>query len=914
MSSSKSFITDSKCLILGGLEYRLSNENFASFRETFIFAHDCSATVSQVRAQDFHLHTNSFSYPQGFRITTDGVAGNAATATTAAVQARAASGVWLSFEFVRPHFPFSITAKGGDGYEGIDAVATHGTGGNGGNGGAGGKVTMIYNDLFRNILRASRQVNEAKTPRERKLRLQGWLKSSRNQLVNTPSHKHIEDGLKALENLIAGSATADEDIEKEFSALKDDLDGSSSKFRASISIDVRGGAYGTGGDGSQKGNNGVSGPSGSLNSTLMTPKSVANSTEILVHPDQISIAVLELENLFFIGTSSAILTAIRHVQTLKQRLSFIDQLTPQDPLFKAYVDNESHLLIVPSGEEMPTSIASLKVSLENVRAIERNLYGGYDFYGHVASWVPSGSFPFYRDQLNSALNDLISIQNNYFKYQDIAREENKAKDRISYARAAVDVGKRSCKADLVTLRSQLKSSASSIAVLQEGLPTKRKALVEKIRAFSQDIKNSFNISMESFVNAASTFVFAPGLAMGAVQAASLLHTGLSTITDDAGIQIRKEFVVNKITVMSAGLEGLKEAIEAGNGGELTVDDPGAAKLMAKESDIQDLLTKYRETLGSEKVRVVREMFDDYLKVVIDRNNLVIHYNACLVLWLTTKSKLDSYVQTERSLGRDFIERVHGEVPQLAVTVERNYITTISTVMELLYRTTKALSYVTLSVEPTTFTRLRGQGFLQEGIATALKEEKIDIIKRWANAIEGSKALRQPFGGDNDAVKYELTEEQLQSLLLDLGGKDADYGVIMGIPAARKRTPVDESPFAGYADVRLTRVRFYLDGVQTASNKLQVTLLHGGTDEMVAPDDLSLKFTHDSSTIKFHYDIITGRIITDGNVEDAVDHIYALPGPFTSWRISISKKYNQGLDLSNVSSAWFEFSGLSRSFL
>ncbi|KAH7265475.1 uncharacterized protein BKA55DRAFT_559080 [Fusarium redolens] len=819
MSSYKSFTTDSKCLILGGLEYRLSNENFASFRETFIFTHEGSATVSQVQAQDFHLHTNSFWYPQDFRITVDGDPGKTGTATTAAVPARGASGVWLSSAFIRPHFPFAINAKGGDGCDGVDAVATHGTGGNGGNGGAGGKVTMIYNDLFRNILRASRQANEVKTPGERRLRIQSWLKASRRQLVDTPSHKYIEDKLKALEGLIEKSAKADPDIEEAFSALKEDLDGLSSKFRASISVDVRGGAYGMGGDGSQKGHNGVAGSLGSINSTLMIQESMTNSAEMLVHPDQISIAVLELENLFFIGTLSTIQTAIRHVQTVKERLSFLDYLKPQDQLFKAYVDNESHLLIIPSGEEVPTSIASLKVSLDNVRAIERKLYNGYDFYGHVATWVPSGSFEFYSHQLNSALDDLSSIQTNYFKYQQIAKEEDKAKERIAYARAAVDVGKRSCGADLVTLSSQLKSSASAIAVLQEGLPTKRKALVEKIRAFSQDIKNSFNISMESFVNAASTFVFAPGLAMGAVQAASLLHTGLATITDDAGIQIRKEFVVNKITVMSAGLEGLKEAIEAGSDGALTVDDPGAAKLMAKESDIQDLLTKYRETLGSEKVRAVREMFDDYLKVVIDRNNLVIHYNACLVLWLTTNSKLVSYIQTERSLGREFIEQIHDEIPQLAVTVERNYIATISTVMELLYRTTKALSYVTLSVEPTTFTRLRDQGFLQEGLATALKEEKIDIIKRWANAIEESKALRQPFGGENDAVKYELTEVQLQSLLLEPERKDGDYAVIMGIPAARKKTSLGESPFAGYADVRLTRVRFYLDGVQTASNKL-----------------------------------------------------------------------------------------------
>ncbi|KAJ3544042.1 hypothetical protein NM208_g3263 [Fusarium decemcellulare] len=680
-----------------------------------------------------------------------------------------------------------------------------------------------------------------------------------------------------------------------------------------MSVDIRGGAYGGGGKGETHGLNGKPGRDGSFNSSLLALRSIASSTELLIHPDQVSLTVAELENLYFVGTQDAIETVIQHVRPLKERLTFLDDLKPQDSLFKSYKEHEKDLMIIPSGTDIPTSISSLKNSLEHIRAIERKLYNGFDFYGHVASWVPSASFTFYKEQLQTVLDDFGVISQNYFNYQEIAQDQKRAKDRIECARKAVRLGIKSCQADIEVLHNQLEQSAHEIAVLQDGLPAKRKALVKKIQDSVEDIKHNFSISFEAFINAASTFVSSPGLLTGAIQAASLLHGGLETIRDDSDTVVKKEYVIDQITVMAAGLDGLKQAIEANKGGKLSVDDPGAAKLIAKEAEIQDLLTKYRKVLGSDKVKTIRDMFDDYVKVVIDRNNLIMHYNSCLVLWLTTKAKLVSYEQTAASLGRESVEKIQNEIPQLAAAVERNYIDTISTVMELLYRTAKALSYMTLSTEPTNFAKLRNQGFLQKGLAGALKQEKIDIIRAWANAIEHSSAMRQPFGGKNSCIIYRLTQEQLRSLLLEPDDKDKDHVVVLGIPAADKATSASESSFADYADIRLTRVRFYLEGAKTEDGELRIGLNHAGSEDMVTPNNTRIKVTHQPLSFKFHYCIETGKIFTDGKIRDKNDKEYALPGPFTSWRITVSRNYNKGLDLSNVSEAWFEFSGVSRTF-
>ena len=209
---------------------------------------------------------------------------------------------------------------------------------------------------------------------------------------------------------------------------------------------------------------------------------------------------------------------------------------------------------------MPTSISSLKTNLNHVRAMERRLYSSLDFYGHVATWVPSGSFEFYRAQLQTAMDDFELIKNNYFSYQNIAADQATAKDCIQHARAAVELGKKGCQADITALRTQLKTTANAIALLQQGVPSKRKALVEKIKQSADEIKNTFNVSLEAFVNAATMMAFTPGLPMAAIQAASILHSGLDTVTDESGTTVQKDYVINKITTMSSGIDGLKEAI------------------------------------------------------------------------------------------------------------------------------------------------------------------------------------------------------------------------------------------------------------------------------------------------------------------------------------------------------------------
>ena len=110
------------------------------------------------------------------------------------------------------------------------------------------------------------------------------------------------------------------------------------------------------------------------------------------------------------------------------------------------------------------------------------------------------------------------------------------------------------------------------------------------------------------------------------------------------------------------------------------------------------------------------------------------------------------------------------------------------------------------------------------------------------------------------------------------------------------------------------MRFFLDGAVTGDGKLLIDLEHLGSETIVSSDNTDFHFIHNALGLKFPYDLRTGAIDTDGSLADEVKDMYALWGPFASWRVFVSVAHNdKQLDLSKVTKAWFEFSGHSRSF-
>lgn len=154
-----------------------------------------------------------------------------------------------------------------------------------------------------------------------------------------------------------------------------------------------------------------------------------------------------------------------------------------------------------------------------------------------------------------------------------------------------------------------------------------------------------------------------------------------------------------------------------------------------------ILNKYRSLISDERYKKVQRSFDNYIQTVLQRNNQVMRYNACVVLWLQARSTWQSSRATQASPGREEVEKIDSIIPALAVTIEANYFKYVSVVLKMLYEASQALMYFTLTAAPVDFSALRQPGFPRQGLYSALRETKGNVIDALSSAIAAKAAFR-----------------------------------------------------------------------------------------------------------------------------------------------------------------------------
>ena len=349
------------------------------------------------------------------------------------------------------------------------------------------------------------------------------------------------------------------------------------------------------------------------------------------------------------------------------------------------------------------------------------------------------------------------------------------------------------------------------------------------------------------------------------------------------------------------MDGLKEGLKMGSGSPtLTIDDPGAAKLLLEEHQLQHLIRQYRDLIKD--LDVIVAMFDEYINIVLSRNEAVIRYNAIVTLQLQCEAVVKTQQHQVDLLNSTKLDQIDPELPMIAVFVQQSYFYTVDQVLKLLYRTERALAFWTLSLPSSNLATLRQGGFERRGLTAALESTKVDILTAYDDAVENSTSAAQQFG----PITVHLSDSQLGNL------KDSNWTLVT-VVEAYSYTDISASPFANCADVRLTKVRFYAEGATTGDNVLMVSLAHTGGETLVDTNDLAHSFSHNELHFKFQHNYSTAEILTDGNLSDVASGQYALPGPFTTWKVEIKDTYNDNLELSDVTSARFEFWGWSKSF-
>ncbi|KAK1064605.1 hypothetical protein LTR74_008607 [Friedmanniomyces endolithicus] len=879
-----------RSIVLSGTsEYQLSSNYIGKppIQSTYIFANKCVVAAAEVRTREFHLHVGSLSIAAP-TVTINSCGENGATNINANDKSANAASAWpvlVSCHQLDEISKLHIKSRGGDGGGGFVPSDGNSPPGIGGDAGNGADITAWFECLVDTL----GDLGEAAL-------------ASTDAVEQLAMTEEFVEGAKTL--------TSPDYVTKDY---RGGTPGKGSWCRNSHG-DIHTGA------------DGAPGKDGSLVHNRMHTAAIRASNECFIHPDQVALTLRDVENNYFIGSKQSLDTAQTTLKMLQARLAFSAELVPEDNLYKAYLSKEGTVLSVVRGANsmVPTSVLGIASSLDLSNRYMVRLGLGVDFYRHQLMWVPRGSYDVFEATLQQALADFQSIESDYEDYAQMAADNKQQSDQIGIGKNAAGQGLKLATSDLTTLAVELAESADHIAVMQGEIPIKRKALDDELDSIVSDIKSSFKFSFKDLLSAVSTMCFSPSLAIGAaqgvIQTATILNGSATQVKNDAGDAVSKDYVVEKVYALKAGLDGLQEHIElSADDLTLTTDDPNGNKLIGNEKDIMDLINQYRGVLGDE-VDKFKKMFDDYVAFVLQRNNEVIHYNALITLYLEARNKQGSCRDTINMLGTQEASALNTNIPALAATIKANYMHHTSQVLEQLYNTQRALSFWSLSLGTADFGQLRDAGFPSPGLAARLKAMNDDIAADLVRAVDAFGMGRLTFGStsenpDGEPVRIQLSEFQLKALKTPPQGSSTEYAVSIQIATASKDTSRETNPFAmdGY-DIRVSKVRVYLEGVQTADNDIRVVMQHLGTETIVTPTNDLMPFKHDRLHLAFHYNSSTSKILTDGNIgRDDEEKKYALPGPFAMWRIGVPTASNIDLDMSGVTKATIEFSGYYRSF-
>ncbi|TKA45399.1 hypothetical protein B0A55_13106, partial [Friedmanniomyces simplex] len=90
--------------------------------------------------------------------------------------------------------------------------------------------------------------------------------------------------------------------------------------------------------------------------------------------------------------------------------------------------------------------------------------------------------------------------------------------------------------------------------------------------------------------------------------------------------------------------------------------------------------------------------------------------------------------------------------------------------------------------------------------------------------------------------------------------------------------------------------------------------HGGLDRVVLANGMPVVFNHGATSFEFKYNLGSGKLMVDGNLADELGGAMAPPSLFATWKVAVSSAFNANPDLSEVTRAYFEFSGRHRALI
>lgn len=841
-------------------------------------------------------------------------------------------------DFSQP-FPMTISSAGGKGGNaGGDPMFP--IGGNGGNGGDGGSVNIVILNKYN---QASSILKEAyQAPLSNAL-----IRTDAFGRLSNIGEKFIDsillDNLKKLCDKMKVSVESDKikDIldkitDEVFSMDETELEKTVAMFNDTImdmemdiaplgklmdsnlinsNTDVSGGRGGTYGEGQKSGQRGIDGQNGTADIlAYISPVEALSGAKDkfpIFHPDQCSMLLQKAKMFYF--SSDAVLNpdgftdATILFRRLYGRTEAFSSKEHED-LKEFYEKNEDILGTFDS-------VATFKEVFNEAKTYLNQMQKGLDYYGYSSNYVPLASFSFYSEIVDKLLNNLEKIESSYKDYFQNLKDQTKALDAFKNTRNDSKRIIQESEYKKGILISMAKTTATAIDAYADKMAKQKKVFLNEIEDFRDKIQSASGFNLDDLFSAVSMCAFCPESGfMAATQAGQLIYNSTEKINCGPGGQsVDKKYLVSRFKAIEADYQNLSEGYNQLADDHLQAEDINANKLLVQKQNLESFLDDFYAKFPDD-VKHLKDSFDQYFNIVIERNNKIIVYNSIVDTVVDCENKIESNQNKIQVLNDDKLKSIKPDLPIMVNFVSKIYHEARGQVMEELYMASKAYKFWALSDSNFLAEALGGAG-ISTIDSSMLRGVQSVIIKGYQNTVEakGREAQHFPANPQDKGLEFVFSQNMGSSYIESLKKNNEIY---FKIKKVGPRTSKEESPFAGLAEVRLLKIRVWLVGAKSTDNTIQVDIINEGSEDIVNRKGMTYSFTHDPVVTKFIYSSENNadKIIEDGDVgmkDD--DSLYAQIGPFANWRLKVDARYNKGLDLSELSDVRIEFHGMNYSF-
>ncbi len=781
-----------------------------------------------------------------------------------------------------------------------------------GKGGDGGNVLLIAGLPYKSWTQRLQDV-DAQPLAARTSKLLEWLDSINK--VSVPGNPDLQISVKSWQ---AAAATPTTEVDwalflgkignKLWSYWSDYADG----FSRTVSIGgMRGGIYGaTYGQGLDPSKNGQRGKPGTCQTLMLEFASFIPPTGLPpIHPSQCS-KVLNSVKLMYWSLDPATLKTgeksqdIKDIVTLLLRLQartqpFVDAKIAKDDaseLVKFYKANEAKIGSL-------NSVAQLRAINEEARLYLDRIRQGADFFGYEYHYVPLESFQFYQDLLNDLTANFQALETSCNGYLKSLENRELALQHLREARAKNSFILAQESQSIAALESRLPDIEGAISSFEAILPTLRATLNIKIQDLKDNIKKHFDFDITLVLEALSVIAFAPesGL-MLVTQAASLLNEATTKITNNQGLHVNKNYIVQKIQSIQADIKDVKglanykfDRISA-----LPLEDPAADKFVASGQQILSMLDEFYSQFPVE-MDDLKNAFRAYVSQIQQRNGQILSYNAIVSLILQKKQTVAASEAQTQAFNDEALNTVsQANLPDLVTFASRIYYAARNQIMEVLDLTARAYRFWAVS-DYNIVTNAYQNNPVTKFDSEILNQASRNILNPYGALMRDRYGTNStPFNG----MIYDVPQAMLKASSFNTSGLIYVNINLLDIIKLRKSF-----------NVRVTSVRVWIAGITTSDNTLLVEITHSGNEKILDQHGRAFEFHHDEIKKQFFLRDINNRIIGEEanfGIENALNETtknkYAAVGPFTMWQILVDLEVNPGLDLSKVTGIQLEFAG------